>query len=99
MIASGPDDGGLLHHDDGQADGHVGLGREQPHLDAVVLGLLRREVDDGGRFDPLIGSDDEVARAARRHAELEMLITQAGGIAGPGSLGEPSTAGSTVGAA
>ena len=36
----------------------------------------------------LISSDDEVERAARRQAELEMLITRAGGIAGPGSLGQ-----------
>ena len=57
----------------------------------------------------LIRADDEVARAARRQAELEGLMVQAGGIAGPGSLGEspvselPSSdspaAGSTVGAA
>jgi hypothetical protein len=37
----------------------------------------------------LIQTGDEVARAARRQAELETLITRAGGIAGPGSLGEP----------
>jgi len=47
----------------------------------------------------LIGSDEEVARAARRQAELETLITRAEGIAGPGSLGKPSTADSSVGAA
>ena len=47
----------------------------------------------------LIQTDDEVARAARRQAELETFITQAGGIAGPGSLGQPSAADSTVGAA
>jgi hypothetical protein len=47
----------------------------------------------------LIQTDDEVARAARRQAELETLITRAGGIAGPGSLGAPSGADSTVGAA
>ena len=40
----------------------------------------------------LIRTDDEVARAARRQAELEGLITRAGGIAGPGSLGESPTA-------
>ena len=46
----------------------------------------------------LIETDEEVARAARRQAELESLITRAGGIAGPGSLGAPAPA-STVGAA
>ncbi len=35
----------------------------------------------------LIETDDEVERAARRQAELEKLITRAGGVAGPGSLG------------
>jgi len=47
----------------------------------------------------LIQTDDEVERAARRQAELERLISRAGGIAGPGSLGQPSTQDSTVGAA
>lgn len=36
----------------------------------------------------LIQTDDEVARAARRQSELEVLVTRAGGIAGPGTLGE-----------
>ena len=45
----------------------------------------------------LIETDDEVARAARRPAELETLINRAGGIAGPGSLGA-QPAPSTVGA-
>jgi hypothetical protein len=36
-------------------------------------------------------TDEEVARAARRQSELEVLITRAGGIAGPGSLGPSST--------
>jgi hypothetical protein len=39
----------------------------------------------------LIETGDEVERAARRAAELETLITRAGGIAGPGSLGSPGT--------
>ncbi|MDQ1505003.1 MAG: hypothetical protein QOD57_2730 [Actinomycetota bacterium] len=39
----------------------------------------------------LIETDEEVARAARRQSELEVLITRAGGIAGPGSLGPSST--------
>ena len=52
----------------------------------------------------LIETDEEVARAARRQAELEVLITRAGGIAGPGSLGDnppskSSSSASTVGAA
>jgi hypothetical protein len=46
----------------------------------------------------LIETDAEVARAARRQSELEVLITRAGGIAGPGSLG-PSPTSQTVGAA
>ncbi|HEV7861175.1 MAG TPA: hypothetical protein VGR20_00690 [Acidimicrobiia bacterium] len=44
----------------------------------------------------LIGTADEVARAARRQSELEALMVQGGGIAGPGSLGESPTA-QTVG--
>jgi hypothetical protein len=40
----------------------------------------------------LIGTADEVARAARRQSELEALMVQGGGIAGPGSLGESPTA-------
>jgi hypothetical protein len=46
----------------------------------------------------LIQTDDEVARAAKRQSELEVLITRAGGIAGPGSLGQSPTS-QTVGAA
>jgi hypothetical protein len=44
----------------------------------------------------LIGTDDEVERAARRQAELETLITRAGGIAGPGSLGAAGGASETA---
>jgi len=52
----------------------------------------------------LLQSDDEVARATRRQGELETLMSRAGGIAGPGSLGgEPapssSNGDSKVGAA
>jgi hypothetical protein len=52
----------------------------------------------------LIQTDDEVARAARRQAELETLMNRAGGIAGPGSLGQAApqdspTGNSRVGAA
>jgi hypothetical protein len=39
----------------------------------------------------LIETDAEVERAARRAAELETLITRAGGVAGPGSLGAPDS--------
>jgi hypothetical protein len=38
----------------------------------------------------LIETDEEVERAARRQSHLERLITRAGGIAGPGSLGSVS---------
>ena len=52
----------------------------------------------------LIQTGEEVDRAARRQSALEGLMVQAGGIAGPGSLGESPAAGSpaaesTVGAA
>jgi hypothetical protein len=48
----------------------------------------------------LIAGDEDVERAARRQAELETLINRAGGIAGPGSLGEDTgTAGTSVGVA
>jgi hypothetical protein len=47
----------------------------------------------------LIETDEDVARAARRQAELETLITRAGGIAGPDSLGAQPAPASTVGAA
>jgi len=46
----------------------------------------------------LIETDAEVDRAARRQSALETLMVRAGGIAGPGSLGENSTS-QTVGAA
>jgi len=37
----------------------------------------------------LITTDEEVERAAAHQAHLEKLIVSAGGIAGPGTLGEP----------
>jgi hypothetical protein len=46
----------------------------------------------------LIRTDDQAGRAACRQADLEVLMTRAGGIAGPGSLGESPTT-HTVGAA
>ena len=38
----------------------------------------------------LIDTPEKVERATRRQAELETLVLAAGGIAGPGSLGEAS---------
>ena len=37
----------------------------------------------------LLDSPEKVERAARRQQELELLCLASGGIAGPGSLGEP----------
>ena len=37
----------------------------------------------------LIETDDEVQRAADRAAHLEKLMLAAGGIAGPGTIGDP----------
>ena len=37
----------------------------------------------------LIDTPEKVERATRRQAELERLYLESGGIAGPGSLGEP----------
>jgi len=50
----------------------------------------------------LIETEDEVDRATRRQAELEKIVLRAGGIAGPGTLGEvpdgaePKVEGATV---
>jgi hypothetical protein len=45
----------------------------------------------------LIETDEEVERAARRQVELERLVLKAGGIVGPGTLGEVAeTAGAAV---
>jgi hypothetical protein len=45
----------------------------------------------------LIETDDEVDRAARRQVELEKIVLRAGGIAGPGTLGEvPESSGTQV---
>ena len=38
----------------------------------------------------LIETEEEVDRAARRQVELEKIVLRAGGIAGPGTLGEVS---------
>ena len=42
----------------------------------------------------LIDTPEKVERAARRQQELEKLVLASGGIAGPGSLGEPRAGGS-----
>jgi len=47
----------------------------------------------------LITGERDVQRAARRAAELETLISRAGGVAGPGSLGATEEDGTTVGVA
>jgi hypothetical protein len=73
------------------------------------LGFILEDETTGWRegemlLQALIETEEEVARAARRQAALEKLITRAGGVAGPGSLGanapsESSSSASTVGAA
>ena len=40
----------------------------------------------------LIETSDDVERAARHQARLESLIVAAGGISGPGSIGDASGA-------
>ncbi|HZQ28115.1 MAG TPA: hypothetical protein VFA94_10500 [Acidimicrobiales bacterium] len=53
--------------------------------------ILQDELDDwrDGEMllQSLIDTEDEVRRAADHQAKLEAMITKAGGIAGPGSLG------------
>ncbi|HMC05399.1 MAG TPA: hypothetical protein VKJ83_07990, partial [Actinomycetota bacterium] len=65
------------------------------------LGFILEDETTGWRdgemlLQSLLQTDDEVVRAARRQAELETLITRAGGIAGPGSLGENPAVNATV---
>ena len=54
---------------------------------------LRDELDDWRdgemMIQSLIETDDEVQRAADHQATLEKLLLAAGGIAGPGSIGDP----------
>ena len=38
----------------------------------------------------LLDTPEKVRRAAKRQEELEQLVLASGGIAGPGSLGEPA---------
>jgi hypothetical protein len=58
--------------------------------------VLQDEVEDWRdgemMIQSLIGTPDELRRAATRQASLEALMVAAGGIAGPGSLGTPSVA-------
>ena len=50
----------------------------------VELGLARPSDREGH------GEREKVTRATRRQEELEQLALASGGIAGPGSLGEPA---------
>ena len=56
--------------------------------------VLNDELDDwrDGEMllQSLIETEDEVDRAASRHAALEKIMLRAGGIAGEGSIGSPS---------
>jgi len=55
--------------------------------------MLQDEFDDWRDGEMLIQSlietPDDVDRAAKRQAELEKLLLAAGGIAGPGTIGDP----------
>ncbi len=55
--------------------------------------VLRDELDDWREGEMLIQSlletPEEVERAAQRQARLERLIVEAGGLLGPGTLGQP----------
>jgi hypothetical protein len=59
--------------------------------------MLQDEFDDwrDGEMllQSLIDTPEKVERAARRQQELELLYLASGGIAGPGSLGEPQEEG------
>jgi hypothetical protein len=54
---------------------------------------IQDEIDDwrDGEMllQSLIESDDEVERATAHQAKLQRLLLAAGGIAGPGTLGDP----------
>src|SRR5919106_180775 len=56
--------------------------------------ILQDEMEDWREgemlLQSLIQTPEEVERASRRQQELEELMRSAGGITGPGSLGEPS---------
>jgi hypothetical protein len=63
--------------------------------------ILEDEFDDWRdgemMLQSLIRTTGEVDRAAARARELEALMVEAGGIAGPGTLGEPEAAAATDG--
>src|SRR5207248_7095298 len=63
--------------------------------------ILVDEMDDWRdgemMIESLVRSPAEVDRAAARARELEALMVEAGGIAGPGTLGEPEPATQTAG--
>jgi hypothetical protein len=56
--------------------------------------ILQDEFEDWRDGEMLIqsmlDSPEKIARANKRQAELEQLVVASGGIAGPGSLGEPA---------
>jgi hypothetical protein len=58
--------------------------------------VLQDEMEDWRDGEMLIQSlietPEEVERAARHQARLETLLLAAGGIAGPGSIGDPQGA-------
>ena len=58
--------------------------------------ILQDEMDDWRDGEMMLQSfirtPAEVERAAMRARELEALMVEAGGIAGPGTLGEPEPA-------
>ncbi len=57
--------------------------------------ILQDELDDWREGEMMIQSlletPDDVRRASARQAELELLMVEAGGIAGPGSIGGSTT--------
>ncbi len=65
---------------------------DAPTIRSLEL-ILRDELDDWRDGEMLIQSlletDGEVDRAAARQAQLEKLLLAAGGIAGPGTIGDP----------
>ncbi|MBV8986127.1 MAG: hypothetical protein JO248_16980, partial [Acidimicrobiia bacterium] len=58
--------------------------------------ILQDELDDWRdgelMLQSLIRTSNDVDRATARARELEVLMVEAGGIAGPGSIGEPEAA-------
>jgi hypothetical protein len=58
-------------------------------LDFALADELEDWRDGEMLIQSLIETDDEVQRAADRVAHLEKLLLAAGGIAGPGTIGDP----------